>query len=145
MSAQLTLTKIFTFDAAHALEHYPGKCRHIHGHTYTLHVTVAGAVRDEAGHPFDGMILDFTEMKSWVQQTVIQRLDHCLLLREGSRLAALHYPEWEHIYLTPYQPSCERILLDIADRLKGSIPSGIQLRRLKLYETPTSYAEVEWP
>ena len=143
-SSSLSLTKTFTFDTAHALENYPGKCRHIHGHTYTLHVTVAGKLRDEKGHPFDGMIIDFTDLKKWVNDSVIRHFDHFLLLRKGSELAGMSFPEWDRIYLTEYQPSCENMLMDMAQRLLASAPDGIRIRRLKLHETPTAYAELEF-
>lgn len=139
----ISITKIFTFDTAHALENYPGKCRAIHGHTYTLYVTVSGAVRDEPGHPFDGMIIDFSELKTWVNEAVISHFDHFLLLKKGSVLSKLNYPEWDRIYLTDYQPSCENILLDICDRLNNSVPADINVLRLRLFETPTSYSEWE--
>ncbi|MBK7887961.1 MAG: 6-carboxytetrahydropterin synthase [Bacteroidetes bacterium] len=140
---KVSLTKIFTFDTAHALENYPGKCRHIHGHTYILHVTISGDIRNERGDPYDGIIIDFSELKKWVHDAVIQQFDHALLLREGSALAAMTFPEWERIYLTSYQPSCENILLDILQKLQTTIPNNILVKKLTLYETPTSYAEWE--
>lgn len=140
---KVQLTKIFSFDTAHALENYPGKCRHIHGHTYILHVTVSGEVKDVKGDPYDGMIIDFTDLKKWVNESVIRHFDHFLLLRKGSELAKLNYPEWDRIYLTEYQPSCENMLLDICDRLLKSTPDGLQLKKLKMHETPTAYAEIE--
>ena len=36
----LKLTKIFHFEMAHAIHGYAGACKHIHGHSYELHVTV---------------------------------------------------------------------------------------------------------
>lgn len=136
----LRITKIFTFDTAHALENYPGKCRHIHGHTYTLHVTVSGAMNCKSGDAFEGMITDFSVLKDWVKKEVIAHYDHFLLLAQDSPLAKLNYPEWEHIRLTPYQPSCENMLADICVRLHQTMTVGIQLEELVLYETPTSYA-----
>ena len=43
----ITITKIFRFEAAHAIHGYPGACANLHGHSYELHVRVAGAHRDE--------------------------------------------------------------------------------------------------
>ena len=144
MNPRLTLTRIFTFDTAHALENYPGKCRHIHGHTYTLFVTIEGPVLTENGHPYEGMIMDFSDIKKWVQEAVLIKFDHFLLLRKGSELSKIEYPEWDHIYLTSYQPSCENILMDISGKLLATIPDGIRLSRVKLHETPTAFAEVEF-
>lgn len=137
---RLTITKIFTFDTAHALENYPGKCRHIHGHTYTLHVTVSGEINSKLNDPYEGMITDFTLLKDWVKKEVISCYDHFLLLADNSPLAKLNYPEWDRIRLTPYQPSCENMLADICERLLRKPLHGISLEELQLFETPTSYA-----
>ncbi len=139
----VTLNKIFTFDMAHALENYPGKCRHIHGHTYILHVSVSGKILDQRGAPLDGMIADFTDIKQWVKSEVIETFDHALVLRQNSEHANMNWSElnWTRILLTSYQPTCENIMLDIRDRLIKRIPTGLELVQLRLYETPTSYAE----
>lgn len=139
----ITVTKIFSFDLAHALDNYPGKCRHIHGHTYALHVTVSGDLKDIPGDPYDGMIIDFTILKSWVNSEVISIFDHALAIRENSYYdQPLVYNGKDHrVIRTQYQPTCENLLLDIHNRLRRTIPAGISLHRLRLYETPTSYAE----
>ena len=36
------VSKEFTFDAAHHLFHYEGKCKSLHGHTYHLQIAVSG-------------------------------------------------------------------------------------------------------
>ena len=42
----LSITKIFTFEAAHALLGYDGLCANIHGHSYRLEVTVCSPALD---------------------------------------------------------------------------------------------------
>ena len=125
---------------AHALENYPGKCRHIHGHTYILHVSVSGKILDQRGAPLDGMIADFTDIKQWVKSEVIETFDHALVLRQNSEHANMNWSElnWTRILLTSYQPTCENIMLDIRDRLIKKITLGLELVKLRLYETPTS-------
>ncbi len=39
---KVRLTKEFHFEMAHALWNYDGLCKHIHGHSYKLAVTVIG-------------------------------------------------------------------------------------------------------
>ncbi|MBK9638849.1 MAG: 6-carboxytetrahydropterin synthase [Bacteroidetes bacterium] len=137
---KVTLTKIFTFDAAHVLENYPGKCKYIHGHTYHLHVTISGEIRDEMNHPYNGMIIDFTDLKRWVQESVLNLFDHALLLYKNSITAKIDFPQKERIYLTKYTPTCENMLLDIVERLKHSAPNNIYLTEVNLQETPTAIA-----
>jgi 6-pyruvoyltetrahydropterin/6-carboxytetrahydropterin synthase len=45
------------------------------------------------------------------------------------------------IILTDYQPTCENMLADFAERLLGALPEDIELHSLRLHETATSYAE----
>lgn len=64
------VTKGFTFDAAHALTQYYGKCENLHGHTYRLEVTVEGPVHE------NGMVVDFVLLKRIVKRVVLSQLDH---------------------------------------------------------------------
>ena len=65
--------KEFTFDSAHFIEGYRGKCEALHGHTYRLKVVIEGEVGE------DGMVMDFRELKSIVKEKVLDRLDHVLI------------------------------------------------------------------
>ncbi|MGB9769588.1 MULTISPECIES: 6-carboxytetrahydropterin synthase QueD [Caldisericum] len=64
------LSREFSFDAAHRVIDYHGKCENMHGHTYHLVVTITGDLKD------DGMVLDFSILKQIVQDKVISILDH---------------------------------------------------------------------
>ena len=66
----MLLAKDFTFDAAHNLVNYHGKCERLHGHTYKLRVVVEGTPDSE------GMIIDFIELKAIVKEKILSRLDH---------------------------------------------------------------------
>ena len=66
----MLLSKDFTFDAAHNLVNYHGKCERLHGHTYRLRVVVEGTPDAE------GMIIDFIELKDIVKERILSRLDH---------------------------------------------------------------------
>ncbi|NCC58310.1 MAG: 6-carboxytetrahydropterin synthase QueD [Synergistales bacterium] len=69
----MLLRKEFTFDAAHNLVEYHGKCERLHGHTYKLAVTLKGIPDKE------GMIIDFCEVSSLVREKVVSKLDHAYL------------------------------------------------------------------
>ena len=66
----MLLCKDFTFDAAHNLVDYHGKCERLHGHTYRLRVVLEGEPDAE------GMIMDFLELKAIVKERVLSQLDH---------------------------------------------------------------------
>ncbi|ANQ54174.1 6-pyruvoyl tetrahydropterin synthase [Thermosipho sp. 1063] len=112
----LLVTKEFTFDAAHNLVKYHGKCERLHGHTYKLIVTVAGE-KDE-----EGMVIDFIELKNIVKENVLNILDH------------------SYINDIIEQPSAENIAEWIWERLIEKLKTDRYfLYEVKLYETPTSY------
>ncbi|HLG25340.1 MAG TPA: 6-carboxytetrahydropterin synthase QueD, partial [Candidatus Gracilibacteria bacterium] len=67
------VTKEFSFDSAHFLTNYYGKCERMHGHTYRLSVTLEGAVQS------NGLVIDFVVLKRIVKKRVLDALDHCLL------------------------------------------------------------------
>ena len=57
------ISKEFNFDMAHALLGYDGLCKNIHGHSYTLVVTVTGAPVNDVNSPKNGMLIDFKDLK----------------------------------------------------------------------------------
>ena len=140
----IRLTKEFTFEAAHMLEGYDGLCREIHGHSYKLFVTIKGEPVSDPESPKLGMVMDFGTLKRIVNEQIVDRLDHAFMMR--NTLAAeeiindLGY-RFSKVVLTEYQPTCENMLADFAERLLGALPDDIELHSLRLHETATSYAE----
>lgn len=67
------LTISVDFEAAHRIVDYPGKCNRLHGHNWTVEVTVAGQKLNNLG-----MLIDFKELKAEVNQ-VINQFDHIYL------------------------------------------------------------------
>lgn len=114
----MKVCKIFRFDAAHFLPEYDGKCRSLHGHGWVLEVELEGAVDSKTG-----MVADFAVLKRVVNELVIDKLDHKLLNN-----------------VVP-NPTCENIIQWIADILKAHDIYLFHISRLRLYETPDSFAE----
>jgi 6-pyruvoyltetrahydropterin/6-carboxytetrahydropterin synthase len=67
------LTKKFSFDAAHFIPNYPGKCAKLHGHHFVAEVTVCGEKLNELG-----MLIDFNTLMS-VAGKIVEKFDHTLL------------------------------------------------------------------
>lgn len=142
--ANIRLTKEFKFETAHALMGYDGLCKHIHGHSYELLVTVIGIPIEEANHPKLGMVMDFGDLKKIVKEEVVDKMDHCLILNEkGTKAEALIQSDemFERVIAVPYQPTSEMMLIDFAERIKPRLPKNIKLHHMLLRETVTSYAE----
>ncbi len=142
--ATIRLTKEFSFEAAHALNGYDGPCREIHGHSYRLFVTVKGRPSETENDPKYGMVMDFGVLKQIVNQEIVSRLDHALVLRATPGNAALRKilaQQFSNIVEVDYQPTCENMLADFARRIAARLPEGVALHSLRLHETATSYAE----
>jgi 6-pyruvoyltetrahydropterin/6-carboxytetrahydropterin synthase len=137
----LRVTKEFRFEGAHALVGYDGKCRYIHGHSYRLFVTLKGQPVTSGQSPKSGMVIDFSDLKRIVNDKIINVYDHALILREDAKLAAEISDHYSNVTITPFQPTCENLVLHFVQILKPNIPEEISLHSVRLYETPTSYAE----
>jgi 6-pyruvoyltetrahydropterin/6-carboxytetrahydropterin synthase len=110
----MLILKELTFDSAHYLPELPEdhKCRHIHGHTYRLKVWLEGKP-DEIG-----WVMDFADLKKSLMP-VIDTIDHKIL----NHIEGLE------------NPTCELVAVWLWKKLKPTLSS---LKRIELYETPTS-------
>lgn len=120
---RVLVTKEFSFDAAHHLYAYNGKCVGLHGHTYRLLVTVS-AVPDDIG-----LAIDFSDLKRIVKQCVVDRLDH----------------QYLNAVLPPMNTTAENMVVWIYEQIASALETeGFQIRmeRVLLWETPTSCAEI---
>ncbi len=142
--AVIRLTKEFSFEAAHALEGYDGPCREIHGHSYRFFVTVKGIPLEDPASPKCGMVMDFGVLKRIVNEEIVSRFDHALVLRAseaGTELFRVLSSRFGNIITVDYQPTCENMLEDFAARIASRLPEGVTLHSLRLHETATSFAE----
>ena len=119
---QITLTRSFTFDAAHWLPTFPDghKCRRMHGHTFRAEVVVHGEVDPQTGY-----LIDYGELKAAIKP-IEDQLDHHVLN---------DVPGLEN-------PTSENLSRWIYDRLKESVPP---LSAVRVYETGASSAEYRGP
>lgn len=119
------VSKEFTFDSAHHLHAYEGKCKSLHGHTYKLQVVMSGKVDSR------GLSIDFGDIKRLAKERIIDKLDHRYL----------------NEVLPPMNTTAENMVvwmyeqLDAALREEGLHPA-IRMEEVRLWETPTSYAAV---
>lgn len=137
------VTKEFTFETAHALWNYDGACKNIHGHSYRLYVTLIGTPISDEGNSKFGMVLDFKDLKQLVNENIIDVLDHSLVVYKNAEGPALDSVRemYQKVFVMDFQPTCENLILYIADTLKDHLPEDLSLHSLKLYETATSFAE----
>ncbi|HOI49414.1 MAG TPA: 6-carboxytetrahydropterin synthase QueD [Prolixibacteraceae bacterium] len=141
--AIIRITKRFHFEMAHTLYGYDGVCRNIHGHSYNLEITVAGEPLHQPGHPHDGMLIDFGDLKKIVKTHITDRFDHALMVNSlvpENQLEILQKTT-DRIHIVDFQPTSENIVVFFAEILQPLLPRGVSLFSIRLYETVTSFAE----
>lgn len=119
------VSKEFTFDSAHHLHEYEGKCTQLHGHTYKLQVVMMGKP------DYRGLVIDFSEIKRIVRERVIDRLDH----------------QYLNEVLPPMNTTAENMVVWMYEQIHAGLVEerlypNVKLEEVKLWETPTSYAAV---
>ena len=126
------LTKVFYFCAAHQYGHVEwsdsknkkvfGKDAKVHGHNYTLEVTVKGEINTDTG-----FIIDLGHLKKIVNNYVIEILDHSQF-------------DIEVDWFNNRQPSSENLVRFIWFQIKNHLEQA-ELHRIRLRETPTIFTD----
>ena len=139
------VTKEITFDCAHMLSNYDGKCNNLHGHTYKVRVQLEGDLKTE-GSQLD-MLVDFNELKSAMQLLIMDKFDHALVISGESfrEKAEDELLDWaikynKKVFVMPRRTTAEQmaqfIKIEMHAYFKGAYNVIVQV-----WETPTSYAE----
>ena len=139
---RVRITKEFDFEAAHALDGYDGKCQDIHGHNYKLSLTFLGEPIRNKSLSTNGMVVDFGDIKDFLNKKIKPLFDHRLILRKDSRFLGLEQKN-KRIRYVDYQPTTENMLLEIVEIVSSSFEknNNAVLCSAFLRETPSSYAE----
>lgn len=136
----IRITREFSFEGAHALKGYDGKCSHIHGHSYRLAVTVTGKPIAEDNSPKKGMVIDFTDLKKIVGENIIDKFDHALVMSRDAELADEIQKVYGNVVVVDFQPTSEMLAIYFADIISRHLPDGVHLYSIKLWETEKSCA-----
>jgi len=101
-----------------------GKCAspNGHGHNYEIEVTVAGMP-----DPSTGMVLDLKKLSEIIDVEILEKVDHKNLNLDVD-------------FLEGIIPTAENLAVVFWNILKTKLPAG-KLHSIKIYETPTNYAE----
>lgn len=127
-----------SFDAAHFLTDYHGKCENLHGHRWRV---VAYLSQDELckeGTHKD-MVIDFGEFKHALR-ALTEELDHSFIIEEGSLMPeTLSCLEKEGFVLTimPFRTTAENLARYFYGRLEEA---GLPVSEIEVYETPNNCA-----
>lgn len=121
------ITKRGSFESAHHLNNYKGKCSCIHGHSYKVEVTLSGFVNRDISdfdNATEAMVCDFSYLNKVIQDKIIDRYDH------------------KDLNLFFNQPTAEIMVVHFFELIKDRFKSSdVIVESVKLWETENSYAE----
>ena len=115
-----TLKTEHSFDAAHFLYGYEGKCSNIHGHRWRVVAEVSSDELETTGQN-RGMYVDFGDLKKDLKE-IVDYLDHCLIIETGSlketTLKALQDENFRIIQFA-FRPTAENMAKYFYDKMIG--------------------------
>ena len=144
----ITITRKLEFDAGHRIPDHKSQCRNLHGHRYTLEITLVGEVIEEEGSSDNGMIMDFSDVKALAKTHLVDVWDHAFLVYAKdtavrSFLATI--PDHKTVVIDKI-PTVENLARTAFDTLRtvynDRYCTGLRLHKLVLHETPNCWAEI---
>ena len=144
----ITISRKLEFDAGHRIPDHKSQCRNLHGHRYTLEITLVGEVIEEEGSSDNGMIMDFSDVKALAKTHLVDVWDHAFLVYAKdtavrSFLATI--PDHKTVVIDKI-PTVENLARTAFDTLRtvyhDRYGTGLRLHKLVLHETPNCWAEI---
>jgi hypothetical protein len=132
------LTTEHSFDTAHFLAGYDGKCGNLHGHRWRVLLTVQSETLREDRQQ-KGMCVDFAELKKDLR-TELDALDHVLIIEQGSlresTMKALQEEKFQVVEM-PFRPTAENFARYFYELFTLK---GYPVAKVEVYETPNNSA-----
>jgi len=146
------IAKTFEAEYAHRLSKHPERCRFPHGHRLKIEVVIRGERLDS-----NDMVCDYKALKTLVLE-LVRRLDHAVAINAGdphrTSLEAMSDRVMVFEGADPTSETVARWLFEeISRRLESGreivapsgvvyhLPNWIELERVRIWETATSWAE----
>jgi 6-pyruvoyltetrahydropterin/6-carboxytetrahydropterin synthase len=133
---QLTVEQ--SFDSAHFLAGYQGKCGNIHGHRWRVVLRVKSESLQENGKE-RGMCVDFSTLKEELKE-VVDSYDHTFLIEKGTlrdnTMEALADEGFSVVELA-FRPTAENFAKHFFDIFSKK---GYDVEEALIYETPNNCA-----
>ena len=127
-----------SFDAAHFLTNYHGKCENLHGHRWRVVAYLAQESLQPEGS-YKDMVIDFGDFKKALR-SLTDEFDHSFVVEDGSLAAdtlACLKREGFTLSVVPFRTTAENLAKFFFDRLSAD---GFPVSQVDVYETPNNCA-----
>jgi len=111
---------------------HPGKCRHLHGHSARVSITLESEQLNE-----QGMVRDFSEIKEFAGQWIDDTFDHNMLLHKDDPVLPMLQKSGERVMVVDEHPTAEFLAKMIFDYVtSGNFP----VSKVSVWETDSANA-----
>jgi 6-pyruvoyltetrahydropterin/6-carboxytetrahydropterin synthase len=143
----MQITCRLEFDSGHRIPHHQSQCQHLHGHRYAIEITLSGDIIETEGSPQQGMVMDFSDVKKIARREIVEAWDHAFLVYRDDHVVRdfLESIEGHKTVVLPRVPTAENLAVEAFRRLDRAYQdcygNHLRLNRVRLYETPNSWAD----
>ena len=123
-----------TFEAAHRLLHYEGRCSSCHGHSYKVRVTVCSTKLSS-----QGFVVDFGDLKKIVKGWIDTEWDHACILHKDDQLIPYLFSLKNKIFIMPDNPTAEHMAFYLYGTFINLI-KDVDIESVTVWETPNNPA-----
>ncbi|MEA3115183.1 MAG: 6-pyruvoyltetrahydropterin/6-carboxytetrahydropterin synthase [Caballeronia sp.] len=144
-----TITRKLEFDAGHRIPDHRSQCRNLHGHRYVLEITLQGELVETEGAPDRGMVMDFADVKALAMEHLVNKWDHAFIVyaRDEVVRSFLEQMADHKTVVLDRIPTVENLAAEafriLSDVYNDHYGVDLKLKRVRLYETPNCWADVE--
>lgn len=135
-------TRLFGIDCGHRVTLHESKCRNVHGHRYSIEVTVGAPDLDEVGR-----VVDFGVVKQVVGAWLDEALDHGYIHHPEDMIGHLLKEQGHKVFAMPErfgEPTAENLaelILHVAQKLLQLHDGALTVTKVRVWETPNCYAD----
>lgn len=143
----MQITTRLEFDAGHRIPSHKSQCRNLHGHRYAIEITLSGDIIRQEGTSENGMVMDFSDVKAIARKAVVAVWDHAFLVYRNDSvvLEFLNSLPQHKTVVMDSVPTAENMAAEafrILDALyRDTYGNHLRLERVRLFETPNSWAD----
>jgi 6-pyruvoyltetrahydropterin/6-carboxytetrahydropterin synthase len=143
----MEITTRLEFDAGHRIPNHNSQCRNLHGHRYVIEITLTGQVITEEKISENGMVMDFSDVKRIARERVVDIWDHAFLVHKNDQVVLdfLNTLPNHKTVIFQHVPTAENMAAEafriLQDQYQDTYGNQLKLSRVRLYETPNSWAD----
>ncbi len=143
----MEITTRLEFDSGHRIPNHKSQCRNLHGHRYVIEITLNGDIVQNEQTSEDGMVMDFSDVKRIARESVVDVWDHAFIVYKNDTavLTFLNSLPDHKTVIFDTVPTAENMAAKAFDILKNQYQdiygNHLSLSRVRLYETPNSWAD----